>query len=225
MMTGKRAPAIVAVLAVFVAGCNQNREPQIVMLEEANRRLERSNRTLNEQLDQAHAELAAARRDLRSVRKQLSAATVETQALRERLATAPAMQILPPSAPAATLVASLEGDIFQPGQATLKTGAESKLDEVAERIRQQFADKDILILGHTDNIPIRKSGWEDNHQLSTERALTVLRHLRDRGIPATRLIAAGCGESRPRTSNETAAGRAANRRVEIHALDNKTLKH
>jgi chemotaxis protein MotB len=224
-MNGKRVPAVVGILAMCVAGCNQNRQPQIVLLEDANRRLETSNRTLNEQLDQAHANLAAARRDLRSVRKQLSAATVETQALRERLAAAPAMQAPPPSAPGATLVASLEGDIFQPGRATLKTGAQSKLDEVAERIRREFPDKDILILGHTDNIPIKKSGWEDNHQLSGERALTVLRRLRDRGIPATRLIAAGCGEFRPRTSNETAAGRAANRRVEIHALDNKTLRH
>jgi flagellar motor protein MotB len=224
-MNGKRVAAIMGTLAMYAAGCNQNRQPQIVLLEDANRRLETSNRTLNEQLDQAHADLAAARRDLRSVRKQLSAATVETQALRERLATPPAMQIPPPAGPVVTLVASLEGDIFQPGRATLKTGAESKLDEVAERIRREFPDNDILILGHTDNIPIKKSGWEDNHQLSSERALTVLRHLQERGIPATRLIAAGCGEFRPRTSNETAAGRAANRRVEIHALDNKTLRH
>ena len=59
----------------------------------------------------------------------------------------------------------------------------------------------------------------DNYQLSTERALAVARHLVSRGVPPGRLIAGGCGEHRPREANTSKTNRAANRRVEIFALE------
>ncbi|RME41480.1 MAG: flagellar motor protein MotB, partial [Planctomycetota bacterium] len=73
--------------------------------------------------------------------------------------------------------------------------------------------------GHTDDTPIRKSGWKDNYELSAQRALAVVRYLGSKGIDFKRLIACACGEHRPRVPNRSAAERARNRRVEIFAVD------
>ncbi|PIQ87934.1 MAG: hypothetical protein COV73_01520 [Candidatus Omnitrophica bacterium CG11_big_fil_rev_8_21_14_0_20_43_6] len=77
--------------------------------------------------------------------------------------------------------------------------------------------------GHTDNVPISKSGWKSNWELSTARALSVLHYLAgEQGVSPERLSAIGYGEYRPLASNETADGRKQNRRVEIVILPNIT---
>ena len=93
-------------------------------------------------------------------------------------------------------------------------------------IQGEYSDKDIFVFGHTDNQPIKKSGWHDNWQLSTQRALAVVRYLQTRGVDVSRLAAAGCGEYRPRAANDTASNRAQNRRVSIFVVDaNLALGH
>jgi chemotaxis protein MotB len=75
------------------------------------------------------------------------------------------------------------------------------------------------IEGHTDNEPIRHSGWKSNWELSANRALSVLHYLVDnRGISPTRLSALAYGEFHPVTSNDAKQGRQLNRRVEIVIL-------
>ncbi len=76
----------------------------------------------------------------------------------------------------------------------------------------------IAVQGHTDNQPIRgklAETFPTNWELSAARALTVVHHLSSGGIPEKQLEARACGEQRPKASNETEAGRAQNRRVEI----------
>jgi chemotaxis protein MotB len=77
-------------------------------------------------------------------------------------------------------------------------------------------DIDILIEGHTDNLPIRNAIYRDNWDLSVARATSIVRILvTDYKIDAKRLTASGRGEFSPKADNATAEGRAKNRRTEI----------
>jgi chemotaxis protein MotB len=112
---------------------------------------------------------------------------------------------------------SIEGVVlFESGKATLKASGKATLDKVASEIQSQFANADIYVFGHTDNEPIRKSGWKDNYELSCQRALAVVRYLQSRGL-SNYLAACGWGEHRPVAANTSAATRQQNRRVEFFA--------
>jgi len=74
----------------------------------------------------------------------------------------------------------------------------------------------VMIEGHTDNVPIKTKLFEDNWDLSTARATSILRILtKDYGFDPNRITASGRGQFHPVKSNETVEGRAANRRTEI----------
>jgi chemotaxis protein MotB len=97
------------------------------------------------------------------------------------------------------------------------------LDKVSAVLKDNMAQFNIGIEGHTDNIPIKHSNWKSNWELSTARALSVLHYLeKNQGISPERLSAIGYGEYRPVASNETNEGRKQNRRVEIVILPNVT---
>jgi len=108
--------------------------------------------------------------------------------------------------------------LFDSGKAQIKTGAHEVLDKVAKVINDKVADKNIAIEGHTDNEPIKKSGWKSNWELSTARATSVLHYLESKGTAPNRMQATGYGEYRPVDSNDTKEGMQKNRRVEIIIL-------
>ncbi len=108
--------------------------------------------------------------------------------------------------------------LFDSGLAKIRSSANGVLDKVANVINSQVADRNIAIEGHTDNEPIKKSGWESNWELSTARATSVLHYLEEKGTEPNRLQATGYGEYRPVASNDTKEGRQKNRRVEIIIL-------
>lgn len=116
---------------------------------------------------------------------------------------------------------SIEGTIlFDSGDAKLRDGARQVLQQVATDIRRDFSDYDIYVFGHTDNEPIKVSGWDDNYELSCQRALSVVRYLQSVGAQKN-MLAGGWGENVPAASNATAEGRQKNRRVEIYAIQTK----
>lgn len=80
-------------------------------------------------------------------------------------------------------------------------------------------DRKFRIEGHTDNIPTDSQGeWETNWELSTARSLSVLRLLRDYGVPEERFQVMGLADTEPLVSNDTPEGRAYNRRVDVIIL-------
>ena len=116
--------------------------------------------------------------------------------------------------------------LFDSGKAFIKKGAYSILNRVANVLNGQVKNRNIAIEGHTDNIPITKSEWKSNWELSTARATSVLHYVIDnRGINPERLSAVGYGEFRPVQSNNTAEGREQNRRVEITILPDTIIKN
>ena len=108
--------------------------------------------------------------------------------------------------------------LFDSGKAVLKKKGIPILDKVVSVIKQKVADRNIGIEGHTDNQPIKYSGWKSNWELSTARAATVLHYLENTGVNPKKLQATGFGEHRPVASNDTKKGRRQNRRVEIVIL-------
>lgn len=115
------------------------------------------------------------------------------------------------------LVITVVGDmLFDSGKAKIRSEGDAVLDKVADFLKNNVPDLNVGIEGHTDNQPIRHSGWKSNWELSTARALAVLHYLvNEKGISPSRLSAIGYGEYRPVASNDTRDGRQANRRVEI----------
>jgi len=77
-------------------------------------------------------------------------------------------------------------------------------------------DINVIIEGHTDNVPIKTKLFKDNWDLSTARATSILRIMTlDNSFESSRITASGRGQFHPVTTNETAEGRASNRRTEI----------
>ena len=111
----------------------------------------------------------------------------------------------------------LDSVLFASGKAELQPGASRVLDKVV-KVLEELPNQPIGVEGHTDNVPIQRSGWADNHALSVARANAVAQYLQQQGVPAGRLTAIGYGEERPIASNDTEAGRRKNRRVEIVIL-------
>ena len=90
----------------------------------------------------------------------------------------------------------------------------SALLEIADNIPTDI-DWVLQVTGHTDNIPINTPRFRDNWDLSTERALSVVRYFVLAGIDPDRLAAAGFGEHHPLDPTDSVAARAKNRRIEI----------
>ncbi|MFA5004925.1 MAG: OmpA family protein [Candidatus Omnitrophota bacterium] len=122
------------------------------------------------------------------------------------------------------LVITVVGDlIFDSGKAKIRPEAVGLLNKVAGILKDNMSQFNVGIEGHTDNVPIQKSGWKSNWELSTARSLSVLHFLvNEEGISPERLSAIGYGEYRPVASNDTKSGRKQNRRVEIVILPNTT---
>ncbi|WP_242393013.1 OmpA/MotB family protein [Anaeromyxobacter oryzisoli] len=104
--------------------------------------------------------------------------------------------------------------LFASGSATIGKDGREALRRVGEALRS-LNGKSIRVDGHTDNVPTSGSTFASNWELSSARALAVVRFLQEQGVDPTRLSAAGFGEFQPIASNETAEGRSQNRRIEI----------
>lgn len=109
------------------------------------------------------------------------------------------------------------GDVlFDTGKATLKPGADLTLNRLGDFL-QQNPDTRIIVEGHTDS----RGSDEYNQQLSRERSQSVANALASRGVTADRVQVVGRGEGYPVASNDDAAGRQQNRRVEVIFSDPK----
>ncbi|KTG15962.1 MULTISPECIES: OmpA family protein [unclassified Guyparkeria] len=103
--------------------------------------------------------------------------------------------------------------LFPTGEASLSGAGESLLGGLARRL--VGSDYRITVEGHTDNRPIDTWRYPSNWELSAARAAAVVRQLIDAGIRPQRLHAVGLADTQPIASNDSAAGRAENRRVDL----------
>lgn len=122
------------------------------------------------------------------------------------------------------VVRVLDQVLFESGQAKVKSSAGSLLSQIAGVLNGELSAQPVGIEGHTDNVPIKSSGWKDNWDLSLARARAVLKHLEKDGVEPSRLRATGYGEYHPIELNDTPEGRRKNRRVEIVILPQSARK-
>lgn len=107
-----------------------------------------------------------------------------------------------------------EAILFDSGSATLKSNGSETLGQLAKLF--ELFDNEIIIEGYTDDVPMNNRQFPSNWELSTGRALSVLRYLSESyTISPTRLSARGYGEYRPIAPNDSDENRALNRRVNI----------
>jgi chemotaxis protein MotB len=105
--------------------------------------------------------------------------------------------------------------LFRSGSAAVEAKGIDALRVLADVLNKN-TDVDVLVEGHTDNLPIRTAQFRDNWDLSVARATSIVRTLiDDYKVLPTRLTASGKGEFLPRANNATPEGRAANRRTDI----------
>ena len=115
--------------------------------------------------------------------------------------------------------------LFDPGKDSIKEPGRKTLREVAEVLNKNMVSSNIAVEGHTDNQPIKYSGWRSNWELSCARALAVVHDLVDEcGVKPDRLSAVGYGEFRPVFANTAPEGQGKNRRVEIIILPSNIKK-
>jgi len=106
--------------------------------------------------------------------------------------------------------------LFAAGSANLKPEGQTLLGELVDEL--QGVPYQIVIIGHTDNVPIGPSlakRYPSNWELAGARAASVVRMMAADGIPPEQLLAISMGETRPIAANDTPEGRARNRRIEV----------
>lgn len=109
-----------------------------------------------------------------------------------------------------TVRVKVSGDVlFASGQATLTSSARTTLSQVVGVLKREHPNNRVIVEGHTDSDPIRKSKWASNQQLSEARASAVADYLTQQGVSQSRLTTVGYGSSQPRET------KAKSRRVEI----------
>jgi chemotaxis protein MotB len=185
--------------------------------------------------DKLAAELAAARQRIADLEKQLADCEARLAGLRNQLdqgkgslakAEKDLLKALQPEISKGTVSVHQSGDaltinlasslLFDSGQDQLKTGGTDALKRVGG-VLKDFPEKQVHVAGYTDNVAIKgalQKKFPSNKELSDARANSAAQALKDGGVNSN-LSAAGHGDSNPIANNNTAAGRAKNRRVEV----------
>jgi outer membrane protein OmpA-like peptidoglycan-associated protein len=180
------------------------------------------------QVKSTQAALSSTREQLKSERRDSNAKSEEIEKTAEQLATekqarmtaearlAGAMKDLAAIAAVKEdsrgLVITLSGSIlFASNKFALLNTAMTKLDQVAEALKAQGSDKQMVVEGHTDS----QGSDRINQPLSLNRAASVRDYLVTRGVESNKISAVGMGSSHPLLDNKNAENRANNRRVEI----------
>ena len=120
--------------------------------------------------------------------------------------------------------------LFAQGQAKIAAEGQGQLGKLAVALADiatkipEDINWVLQVDGHTDDVPIRAGRYADNWDLSTERALSVVRFLNQQGLPANRLAAAGYGEFQPLDAADNDDARRKNRRIELKITQRVAVK-
>jgi len=118
------------------------------------------------------------------------------------------------------IVLSLRNDVlFDEGKTDLKPAGKEALAEIAQALRT-VSGRSFQVADNTDNLPIRSKEFPSNWELSTARAVVVVKFLSQQGVAPSVLSAAGYGEFDPVAPNTDNANRSKNRRIEISLVPN-----
>jgi len=199
--------------------------------EGCNKLLDDNNKKLQDQDKKSHeqdVQMTALSNNLSASKDELAALQVQRAEAEKRLAAIADIQKqfakmidtgqLKVTARRGSLVLSLPSEVLFPsGSADLSESGKMAVLEVGFNLKR-LADRRFLVVGHTDDQPLKGSTYKDNWELSTARAVTVTQFLVSAGLNPKTMMAAGHGEHDPAASNKTKEGREKNRRIEIVLL-------
>jgi flagellar motor protein MotB len=215
--------ALAAAMLFSAVGCAEKEKQRISELTASNQDLANQNKDLRDQFAQSKTNEENLKMQLSAKQSELDSALARLKEMGNKSAAK-----APAAAPAAGWergeagdMATLGSDIlFGSGRAALTPEGRKRLDKIASDIKKTYAGSPIRVYGHTDSDPIKKSKelWQDNLDLSANRAMAVTRYLISKGINAKTIETVAMGENHSVASNKDATGRAKNRRVEIVAL-------
>jgi chemotaxis protein MotB len=112
-----------------------------------------------------------------------------------------------------------EAILFDSGKAKLRPEGKEAVAQLVPALKS-VGEREFLVAGHTDNVPINTARFKSNWELSTARALTMVEEMIAAGYPPTRVGAAGFAEWDPVSANDSKEGRSQNRRIEIVLMPN-----
>lgn len=185
-------------------------------LQQHERQLEQRERALEkreQQIESLESDLAARTRELQDLRQENQSIARE---FREKLEEASVRE-----EQGGVVVNIQEKVLFDLGKAVLKSGAKQTLRKVVSVLRK-YPEREIRVEGHTDTLPIHTERFPSNWELSSQRALNVLKYMTgELGIQKRRIAAVAYGEYQPLLPNTSPENRARNRRVEIVLLPKK----
>ncbi|MCH2135641.1 MAG: OmpA family protein [Phycisphaerales bacterium] len=194
------------------AGCSSSTEDELALLKSENTELRGQLDDRDKALEAANDELRRANRDLRD---QQEAFATERDTWTATSADAfEGIEGVEATYGPNDVTVTVEGDVlFASGKASLRSAAKQALDRVAKVLRSDFGGKSIVIAGHTDSDPIKKSGHQSNHHLGFERGWAVRDYLASKGVDEDTMAIISYGPDRPRGSATKS------RRVEIVVAD------
>jgi chemotaxis protein MotB len=167
--------------------------------------------TLEERLEATKGELAELREEQREQEERLE----RYRSLARRLAETFESGQLSVKVRDGKMVIEMSDDVlFDSGRASINENGKKVLQQLAT-VLQDLNDREFLVAGHTDDVPISSARFQDNWELSTARSTNVVRYLAEEGVPPETLAAAGYSKYDPIASNKSEKGRAKNRRIEI----------
>ncbi|PKM98912.1 MAG: hypothetical protein CVU79_01285 [Elusimicrobia bacterium HGW-Elusimicrobia-3] len=109
-----------------------------------------------------------------------------------------------------------EGVLFDSGRADLRERAREVLKPIVDELKK--LPNEVVVEGHTDNVPIKSGRYSTNWELSMARAYSVISYMESLGMDKRKLAGIGYGENRPVAANIDYEGRARNRRIEISLM-------
>lgn len=120
------------------------------------------------------------------------------------------------------MIRMLQQGVFGSGNAKLEDDFIPVLEKISQKLNT--VDGELIVSGHTDNVPVKGGQYRSNWELSASRAYSVIEVLQSmHNIPEDRFVLRGFGDTRPQAPNDTAENRAKNRRVEIMIDQRVTL--
>ena len=157
--------------------------------------------------------------ELKRMRAAAEARNAEFRSMMEKLRGITNAGALKVAKRAGRMVVQMSSDVlFPPGGTRIKAEAQGAITAVADAMKEtlkQFPDRKFEVVGHSDATPIHTERFPSNWELSSQRAIEVVRLMVEAGVPPESISAAGSAEFDPLVADDTEENKTKNRRVEI----------
>src|SRR3954470_22133544 len=186
-----------------------------------------TNEAFQAQVTALTGELTASKAKIEELRQENEKATMAQKSLEQEMRSALESKDITISELQGKLTVNiLDKILFDSGEAELKPEGEKVIQKIAG-VLAQYPNRQIHVIGHTDNVPIRvgpRTKYPSNWELSTARAIAAVRFLCEKaGADPRRLGAVGYGEFHPIADNSTTEGRAKNRRIALVVMPEEMI--